>query len=88
MCFRRSLLEKILPFPESIPQHDMWIGIINQIYGRCFYIDLPLHEYRLHENNASSAASNRRGDLTQIFLWRYGLIKALFVDIFFKKRRT
>jgi len=79
MAFRRSLQQKILPFPAVIPQHDMWIGLVNALYGKTLFIDLPLVDYRKHESNASSASSNKRGTLAQMIVWRWQLIKNLFL---------
>jgi glycosyltransferase involved in cell wall biosynthesis len=81
MAFRRVLVDRILPFPSSIPQHDMWIGLVNGIYGKAHYIDLPLVEYRRHDNNASSASSNLRGSLAQMIRWRWALIRNLVMRI-------
>jgi len=77
MAFRQGLRERILPFPAAIPQHDMWIGLVNALYGKALFIDLPLVDYRRHGGNASSASSNKRGTLAQMIVWRWQLIKNL-----------
>jgi glycosyltransferase involved in cell wall biosynthesis len=77
MAFRQGVRKWILPFPAKIPQHDMWIGLVNAIYGKALFIDLPLVDYRRHGGNASSASSNRHGTLAQMILWRWQLIKSL-----------
>lgn len=81
MAFRKNLLEQILPFPTSIPQHDMWIGLVNEVYGKAYYISTPLIDYRRHESNASSASSNIRGSFVQIFKWRWALLTSLVVRV-------
>lgn len=81
MAFRKNLLEKILPFPTSIPQHDMWIGLVNEVYGKAYYISTPLIDYRRHESNASSASSNIRGSFVQMFKWRWALLTSLVVRV-------
>jgi len=53
MAFRKELLSYVLPFPKNIPMHDMWIGIVNDIYGKTFYINGPLMQYRRHGNNTN-----------------------------------
>ena len=83
MAFRRVLVERILPLPSTIPQHDMWIGLINEVYGKSHYIDFPLIEYRMHDTNASLTSSNGRGSLLQMILWRYSLVKCLVVRVLF-----
>jgi glycosyltransferase involved in cell wall biosynthesis len=74
MAFRRLMVEKILPFPADIPMHDMWIGCINSIYGKPYFLDMPMMEYRRHQNNASPA---KRQGLGRILVWRWQLIKNL-----------
>lgn len=78
MAFRRSVVDKILPFPEDIPMHDMWIGCINSIYGMPCFLDMPLMAYRRHQQNASPA--NRQG-IAQILVWRWQLVKNLCLRI-------
>ena len=34
MAFRKELRKYILPFPENIPMHDQWIGLIGEITGK------------------------------------------------------
>lgn len=48
LAFRRSMLEHFLPIPRDVPMHDMWFGMINDIYGKTHYIDRPLIAYRRH----------------------------------------
>ena len=78
MAFRRRMLDKVLPFPENIPMHDMWIGCINSIYGKSEYLDTPLMGYRRHQQNASPAT--RRG-IPQILFWRWQLVKNLCLRV-------
>ena len=72
MAFRKSLIDKILPFPTDIPMHDMWIGIISATCGKQYFINTPLIDYRRHERNASP--DKRRG-LVQMLVWRWSMIK-------------
>jgi glycosyltransferase involved in cell wall biosynthesis len=82
MAFRRSMLDKILPFPADIPMHDMWIGCINAIYGKICFLDMPLMAYRRHRHNASP--SERQG-LGQILVWRWQLAKNLCLRVIMKR---
>ena len=81
MAFKREMVNRILPFPVRIPQHDMWIGLINAVYGRAFYIDMPLVNYRRHGNNASSASSNKRSGIQKMIVWRWQLLKNLILRV-------
>jgi glycosyltransferase involved in cell wall biosynthesis len=51
--FKRSLLDRILPFPERIGYsfHDWWIALCALMEGKINYIDEPLYDYRQHGNN-------------------------------------
>lgn len=78
MAFRRSMVSKFLPFPKEIPMHDMWIGCINSIYGKSFFLDMPTIGYRRHQHNASPVKSQ---GFTQMVIWRWRLAKNLFLKI-------
>ena len=83
LAFRRSLVDKFLPFPEDIPMHDMWIGCINSIYGTSCFLDMPLMAYRRHQYNASPA--KRRG-FAQILVWRWRLIQNLCLRLMVRNK--
>jgi len=83
MAFRRSMVDKFLPFPKDIPMHDMWIGCINSIYGKPSFLDMPLMGYRRHQRNASPA---RRRGFAQILVWRWQLAKNLLLRVIMKRR--
>lgn len=74
LAFRREMLDFILPFPIDTPMHDMWIGIVNSIYGKSFYLDQPLIQHRRHNNNTGRGIVNRAG-IIQMLLWRLALVK-------------
>lgn len=72
LSFRRAMLEKFLPIPHDVPMHDIWFGLLNEIYGRTFFIDEPLVAYRRHRRNASPIVHTGPA---QIVRWRYRLAK-------------
>ncbi|MHA1279618.1 MAG: glycosyltransferase family 2 protein [Candidatus Helarchaeota archaeon] len=53
IAFKRHILEKALPFPKSIPMHDMWIGMIGELFGHTYFCREQLVKYRRHGNNLS-----------------------------------
>lgn len=60
MAFRRSVLTKILPFPDALYKasqlalyHDVWIGLVANIWFRVRFIPDKLSAYRRHGANAS-----------------------------------
>jgi glycosyltransferase involved in cell wall biosynthesis len=74
LAFRKRMTEYILPFPNSVPMHDSWIGIVNDIYGKTHYIDKPLIQYRRHSANTT----NLRGDsIVRALKHRLNLLKSM-----------
>jgi glycosyltransferase involved in cell wall biosynthesis len=53
MCFRRSILETAMPFPENISMHDWWLGVNAIVSGKVIFDDSPAILYRRHESNVS-----------------------------------
>lgn len=53
MVFKREIKNKFLPIPNDIEMHDQWIGIINEKYGKSYFLDKCLIKYRRHEKNVS-----------------------------------
>jgi len=51
ILFNRALKDIILPFPDNIPMHDYYIGVINEIYGKRITLYKALVKYRIHESN-------------------------------------
>lgn len=76
MAFRRWLLSYVLPFPADIPMHDMWLGLMNQIYGKVAFVAEPLISYRRHEANTTTP---HHASVTQMLAWRVALTKNLVV---------
>jgi len=72
LSFRRIMLRNFLPIPRDVPMHDMWFGILNDIYGRTYFINEPLIAYRRHGRNASPPV---HADSLRMALWRCRLAK-------------
>ena len=54
MAFRRDFLEIAMPFPfYSWMQHDVWLGLMAEFYGKTFFCEEKLFLYRRHESNVS-----------------------------------
>ncbi len=75
MAFSRRLLPYILPFPESIPMHDQWIGLQAERHGKVTLLETPLLDYRRHGGNVSGEA---HGSLPRMLCDRAGMLAALF----------
>lgn len=85
MAFRANLREHFLPFPSPLPGHDMWIGVVNEWYGKTRFIKQPLIAYRRHGSNASPETHR---DIAQMLLWRWQLIAGLLGRISIGKRHS
>lgn len=50
LAFRSHFREKLLPFPENIPEmiHDAWIAFVIYVSAQYSYIKTPLVKYRQH----------------------------------------
>lgn len=77
LAFRRSLLEKALPFPRKIPMHDIWLGLIAEATASTCYIDKPLILYRRHDETASTTGGSSDNSLFVKLKFRYNLIISL-----------
>jgi len=58
LAFTRPLLDIALPFPARIPMHDMWLGILAELYGRVTFVPTKTLDYRRHGKNASFRSSS------------------------------
>lgn len=67
IAFKNRIIDKLLPFPNKIPMHDWWIGMIHIYYGKVKYIPEALISYRRHDNNVTS---RKKSKLSKIIRWR------------------
>lgn len=58
LAFSRPLLDIALPFPKKLPMHDMWLGILAEIFGQVELVPVKTICYRRHGANVSQRASN------------------------------
>ena len=77
MAFRRSVLEYVLPFPDRIPMHDWWIGLMVNLKGRVCFINRPLVQYRRHSGNLTSTAEGSQASLWSQLKWRMQMLAGL-----------
>lgn len=75
MAFRKRLKKEILPFPDDLPMHDQWIGLVALKKGKVKILDRPLLSYRRHQENESSMD---HASVLQMLAWRVHLLKALW----------
>lgn len=80
MAFNQELRPYILPFPERIPMHDQWIGLIAERVGKAILLPERLIRYRRHDKTATRDAPQ---SIFTMLRWRVNL----FVQ-YIKRRRT
>ena len=88
MALRRSVLDRALPFPASLPMHDWWIGLVAERSARIVFVATPLTLYRRHGANASSASQRSRASLRVQLQWRLSLVRALLARGLLWPRRS
>ncbi len=65
MAFSRSLLQIALPFPKRIPMHDMWLGLLAELFGTVEFLEEKTIMYRKHATSMTEF-QRRFLPLTQI----------------------
>lgn len=76
MSFKSELKRYILPFPEKIPMHDQWIGMMAEKHGRVSMLNEALISYRRHE----MTVTGKKTSLSEKIKWRYQIIRALILS--------
>ena len=74
IAFKGEMKDQILPIPNDIEMHDQWIGIINEKYGKSYFLDECLIKYRRHSNNVSQMKHYGVGKMIRnriVFLYRF-----------------
>jgi len=71
MAFRSTLKPLILPMPENAPMHDMWIGLLGEIFGKTLFIEDKLIYYRIHKDNNTKLS---KGNPRKFLIWRFNLV--------------
>jgi len=75
MAFHRDLLKVALPFPRNIPMHDMWLGLLAELFGTVDFVSDKTINYRRH--GATATDLRRRLDVSRQISRRYNLVTAL-----------
>lgn len=65
LAFNRKILEAVLPFPEKLIMHDIWIGLMAESIGKVYFLDEKLMLYRRHEDNVTAAVHKDDAHLSE-----------------------
>lgn len=85
MAFRREILHKALPFPQSLPMHDSWLGLVASAWYSVTFIPEPLLLYRRHGRNASSTSSPSTRKKMDQFMDRFWLLSGFALTLWRRK---
>lgn len=77
LAFKKEVLKKALPFPKSIPMHDIWLGFVAEIFFKIKFINEPLLLYRRHGKNESPTAQISPYNIFRKIKFRYNTVKHL-----------
>jgi glycosyltransferase involved in cell wall biosynthesis len=82
MAFRAEVLKKALPFPRPLGMHDIWLGLVAELWYSSSFIPDNLLLYRRHGANASSTSDPSKHHLLQKIKLRAVLAWQLFTTLF------
>lgn len=85
MAFDRKILDKSLPFPKNLAMHDVWIGLIAEVFGKVYFLDEKLIFYRRHDTNLTYSLTRTDNNLTNNSLY-YKLLYRFIILINLVKR--
>ena len=74
MTFRRDILNRILPVPDSIWIHDQWIGLLAEQLGNPVFLEDVLLLYRRHGANVTELT---HGSVISMLKKRYDMIMGI-----------
>lgn len=53
MAIRQSIIQEFLNVTTGVLPHDWELNIISSTHHGCYYLDIPLIDYRIHNNNTT-----------------------------------
>ena len=59
MAFQRKLVPLIIPIPDYVESHDLWIALAANLIASNLHLDEATLRKRRHSSNATSTVSNR-----------------------------
>lgn len=74
MAMRRRVLDAALPFPQALPMHDQWVGLVAEAMFPVAFLPVPLLAYRQHAGNATDLVGSSRRSWIKRIIWRLRLV--------------
>lgn len=81
MAFRRELRDRVVPFPDGVPWHDWYIGLVAEWIGRVERIDEVTLLYRRHGGNFSPTGEKSNNTLWRKLVIRWAVLRAVVVAV-------
>lgn len=72
IAFRKEMLRYYLPFPDTIAMHDIWIGLLSEIFGKPHFISDKFVLYRRHDANLTF--SGKRSQYSLLYRIKYRFV--------------
>lgn len=85
MAFNRKVLNAILPFPERIPMHDIWIGNVAAFKYKIYFIPEKLIKFYRHEGTSSTTGRKSTLPLIKQVKNRVEMVLCLFSRCVFNR---
>lgn len=85
MAFRREILTVAMPFPQHIPMHDQWLGILAEYKKNVVFLNQPLILYRRHANNVSNSGLVSDFSFLAQLRFRLNIFWAFLKRVYFKR---
>lgn len=79
MAFRREVRDLVVPFPNDVPWHDWYIGLVAELLFKVERIDEPTLLYRRHGANFSPTGEKSKNSLWIKITMRWHVLRAVLV---------
>lgn len=83
MAFKKELLNYVYPFSKFNVPHDIWIGLLGDLFFKVYFEPSTLVKYRRHGNNLSASGEKSSNTIKFKILYRLIIIQALVRRVFF-----
>jgi glycosyltransferase involved in cell wall biosynthesis len=83
MAFNKCILERAVPIPlNNEIGHDLWLGLVSEIYYKVYFLDIPLIYYRRHKNAVTEGIEKSKRRLLEKIIGRAVILKELLKLVF------
>lgn len=65
MAIKRKVIDEYLQLSNDVLPHDWELNMIAASHNGCYYLNLPLIDYRIHENNTIGLSNIIQNNVTQ-----------------------